>query len=100
MPEIVKRGPGRPKGARNKVTRDIKELAQPYAPAALKTLTSIMKDSESDAARVAAAKELLDRAYGRSHQTMAATVETTRYVVQMPAPVEKTPDWLNQHKPH
>lgn len=61
---------GRPKGALNKVTRDIKVLAQKHTPDALKTLASIMLKSESDQARVSAAKELLDRAYGKSPQAL------------------------------
>lgn len=59
---------GRPKGALNKSTKDIKALAQKHTPDALFTLASIMKASDSDAARVSAAKELLDRAYGKAPQ--------------------------------
>lgn len=61
---------GRPKGALNKATRDIKALAQPYAPEALKTLAQIMRKSESDQARVAASKELIDRAFGKAPQAL------------------------------
>jgi len=59
---------GRPRGALNKSTKDIKALAQKHTPEALHTLVSVMKFSESDAARVSAAKELLDRGYGKSPQ--------------------------------
>lgn len=61
---------GRPKGALNKATKDIKALAQKHTPAALKTLVRIMKVSGSDPARVAAAKELLDRAHGKAAQAV------------------------------
>jgi hypothetical protein len=61
-------GAGRRKGTPNKATADIKAQAQKYTPDALKTLHAIMRDSESDAARVSAAKELLDRGYGKSPQ--------------------------------
>jgi hypothetical protein len=61
---------GRVKGVPNKATRDIKALAQKHTPEALKTLVSIMKTSESDPARVAASKELLDRAYGKPAQAI------------------------------
>lgn len=61
---------GRQKGVPNKATRDIKALAGKHTPEALKTLVSIMQGSKSDAARVAAAKELLDRAYGRPAQAI------------------------------
>ena len=49
----------------NKATRELKELAQPYAPEAIATLREIMQHGATDAARVAAARELLDRGYGR-----------------------------------
>ena len=63
------RGKGRPKGAVNKVTADVRALAQQYGPRAIKTLASIMENEEQPApARVSAAKELLDRAYGKSPQ--------------------------------
>ena len=59
MPTWGKRtGAGRPKGAVSKSTAEIKALAGKHTPEALKTLVSVMKGSESDAARVAAAKEL------------------------------------------
>lgn len=61
---------GRVKGTPNKATRDIKALAGKHTPEALKTLVSIMQGSESDAARVAAAKEILDRAYGKAPQAL------------------------------
>lgn len=59
---------GRPKGALNKSTKDIKALAQKHTPAALRTLVGVMAKSESDAARVAAARELLDRGHGKAPQ--------------------------------
>ena len=59
---------GRVKGTPNKATAELKVLAREYTPEALKTLVNVMKASESDAARVAAAKELLDRGHGKSPQ--------------------------------
>jgi hypothetical protein len=65
---------GRQKGATNKVAADIKALAQEHGPDAVKTLAEIMKDvSVSPAARVAAAKELIDRGYGKAMQTTELT---------------------------
>ena len=66
-------GAGRRKGVPNKATADIKAMAQKYTPGALQVLHSIMKGSESDAARVSAAKELLDRGYGKSPQAITGT---------------------------
>lgn len=59
---------GRTKGTPNKTTADVKALAQQYAPAALEELARLAKEAESEAARVAAIKEILDRAYGKSRQ--------------------------------
>lgn len=62
---------GRPKGSLNKATKDIKALAQEYAPAALKELARIATKGKSEAARVSAIKELLDRGFGKSPQVIA-----------------------------
>lgn len=91
---------GRVKGVPNRATRDIKALAQKHTPEALKTLVSIMKASVSDPARVAAAKELLDRGYGRSTQTVNATVEDRRMVAELPATSRTADEWSSQHGPH
>ncbi len=63
----VKTG-GRTPGTLNKATKDIKALAAPYGEPAVKELARIMTESESDAARIAAAKELIDRGYGKAKQ--------------------------------
>jgi hypothetical protein len=59
---------GRKKGSRNKATADVKAAAQKYTTEALDVLASIMRMSDGDAARVAAAKELLDRGHGKPAQ--------------------------------
>lgn len=59
---------GRPKGALNKVTAEVKELAQKHGPDAIKTLAKLAKGADSDAAKIAACRELLDRAYGKAAQ--------------------------------
>lgn len=59
---------GRKAGTPNKATADVKSLAQKYAPAALEELARLAREAESEAARVAAIKEILDRAYGKSRQ--------------------------------
>ena len=64
---------GRKKGTLNKSTAEIKELAQNYSAKALETLSSIMRNSDNDTARIAAAKELLDRGYGKVTQPMEHT---------------------------
>jgi hypothetical protein len=65
-------GKGRPKGVKNKVSQDVRALAGEYGPKALKTLAEIMECKKSPAAaRVSAAKEILDRAYGKAPQPIA-----------------------------
>lgn len=60
---------GRQKGVPNKATAEIKALAQVHGPDAIATLVKIMQGAKQpSASRVAAAKELLDRAYGKSAQ--------------------------------
>ena len=62
---------GRQKGTLNKVTADIRAMAQTYGSEAVDTLAEIMRDeSKPDAARIAAAKELLDRGFGKSPQSL------------------------------
>ena len=62
---------GRTKGTPNKSTSEIKALAQAHGAEAIKSLVAIMKNAESDASKVAAIKELLDRGYGKATQTHA-----------------------------
>lgn len=58
---------GREKGKPNKATAEVKALAAEYGPEAVQRLAEIMRSpDEPAAARVAAAKELLDRAYGKA----------------------------------
>lgn len=61
---------GRVKGTLNKATADIKALARQYTEEAMAGLIGIVRNSESDAAKVAAIKEILDRAYGKSKQPL------------------------------
>lgn len=59
---------GRKAGTPNKSTRELRELVQPYAPEAVKELARLALNAESEQARVAAIRELLDRGYGKSAQ--------------------------------
>lgn len=47
---------------------EIKTAARDYAGLALKTLVNVMRTGETDRDRVAAAKEVLDRAFGKPVQ--------------------------------
>ena len=65
---------GRRKGTPNKVTRDIRALAVGYGPDCIAALVEIGLDekrrSANEATRIAAIKELLDRAYGKPGQAV------------------------------
>ena len=56
-----KRYGGRQKGTPNKVTAEIKSVAQEYGAKAVEVLADVMLKSDQPAVRVAAAKELLLR---------------------------------------
>jgi hypothetical protein len=68
---------GRVKGTPNKLTKDIKALAQVYGPAAIRRLADLAgltnrkgTEAQAEATRVAAMKELLDRGYGKAKQPL------------------------------
>src|SRR5262245_46204770 len=69
---------GRQKGTPNKATAEVKVLAQKYAPAAIEELGRLSTEAESESARVAAANSLLDRAYGKPVQPVAANIAVMR----------------------
>lgn len=61
-------GAGRPRGQPNRVTKEVREMAGEYGPQALEKIVTLL-DSEDDKTVLAAAKEVLDRAYGRPKQS-------------------------------
>lgn len=63
-------GAGRKPGIPNRVTADIKALAQSYGPEAVEELVRIFRTSENDTARISAVKELLDRGFGKAAQSV------------------------------
>ena len=68
-------GPGRPKGVPNKNTQQIKMLALQAAPLAMATLISLAKSGKTEQVRVAASKEILDRALGKATQPIGQDPE-------------------------
>lgn len=81
MAKGVKTG-GRKAGTLNKATAEIKELARQYAPEALEALVKVIRSSDSDAARVAAIREVLDRGYGKSTQYIGGDEENPLRTIQ------------------
>jgi len=63
-------GAGRPNGSRNKITLEVRELALEHGPTALKNLVTLSQKAKSESVRLAAIREVLDRAYGRPQQAM------------------------------
>jgi hypothetical protein len=59
---------GRLAGTPNKATAEIRDLARADGPAVFKELVRLAFKSNSEQTRVAAIKEILDRAYGRPTQ--------------------------------
>lgn len=84
-------GAGRPAGRPNKITADIKALAQVHAETAITELATILTTSESDQARIAAAKELLDRGFGKATQHSEITGKDGAPLGGLPA---AGVDWL------
>lgn len=67
------RGKGRVKGVPNKATASIKDIARQYTDDAMTALVTVIRGGEGipAAAQVAAAKEMLDRAYGKATTVLA-----------------------------
>ncbi len=61
---------GRRKGTPNRATAEIREHAQHYTVEALEGLAQIARTSDSDAAKVAAWKAILDRGHGGPAQAV------------------------------
>ncbi len=74
---------GRIVGTPNRVTAEIRVHAQHYTVEALEGLAQIARTSESDAAKVAAWKAILDRGHGRPAQSheVSGQVGSPIYVV-------------------
>lgn len=77
---------GRQAGTPNKITADIKALAMQHAPAAMKELARLAIKAESEAARVAAIKELFDRGFGKAKQSVE--FDGSLSVTPMPTVIE------------
>jgi len=67
-PEKKKKTGGRVAGTLNKSTSAVKDLALKYSEDAFGELARLSTDAENENTRVAACKEILDRAYGKSAQ--------------------------------
>jgi hypothetical protein len=96
MPQVVGRPPpgqkgkprapgsGRQKGALNRYSGEMRELAKGYGPKVIEGLWQIFETGDTASARVAAGRELLDRGYGRPAQAVTGADEgpvTIKHIV-------------------
>lgn len=70
-----KTGGGSRKGKPNKLNRELREAAREYTEEAVCTLVRIMRDGETDQAKLTAADKLLDRGHGKAAQIIAGDKE-------------------------
>jgi hypothetical protein len=68
---------GRKKGSKNKAPNGLQQLARVYTAQALDCIFTIMQHGNNEAARVAAAREILDRGYGKPRQTVDISGDLT-----------------------
>src|SRR5262245_22892204 len=65
---------GRRPGTPNKVASDIRAICQKAAPEVLTELLRLSRFGKHEMTRIAAAKEILDRGFGRAKQTLTGEV--------------------------
>lgn len=68
-------GAGRKAGGTNSNPPDIKHLARRYAGEAMDTLYRVMKNSKNESNRTVAAREILDRGFGKPTQAISGDPE-------------------------
>jgi hypothetical protein len=78
---------GRKAGTPNRATRSMNDIARGYGPRVIEKLWMICENGESDAAKVSAARELLDRGYGKPAQALVGDPNE---------PVEIVVRWLGE----
>lgn len=82
---------GRPAGSLNKVTADIRALAQVHSETAIAKLAYLMENGQSETAIIAACSAILDRGHGKPKQSLdvdanvkAAIQTVERQIVRPP----------------
>ena len=72
---------GRVAGTLNKATAEMKDIARSYGPEAVELLWTLARTAESEQAKVAAAREILDRGYGKASQIIAGDKENPLEII-------------------
>src|SRR5262245_44110897 len=85
---------GNPTG-RPKLPAEMKEMFQAKAPEAFEVLSRHLQSPDAKVA-IAAATQILDRAYGRPVQSIDANIteEPIRYYVELPRKADTPTEWL------
>ena len=80
--------------------KDIRAMARSHTDSALNVLRGIMNEvSAPPSARVAAALGILDRGWGRPHQSVEVSGEIVNRVIRAPQVIENISDWSNKYIP-
>ena len=90
-----KKGQSGNPGGRPKLPAEIREMFQAKAPEAFEVLSRHLQSSDAKVA-IAAATQILDRAYGRPVQSIDASIndDPVRYIVELPEKSATTEEWL------
>jgi hypothetical protein len=92
-----KKGESGNPGGRPKLPAEMREMFQANAPEAFEVLCKHLHANDPKVS-VTAAKEILDRAYGRPLQSIDANVTedggSVRYYAEVPEPCSSTEEWL------
>jgi hypothetical protein len=89
---------GNPRG-RSKMDFRLAELAKTHTEQALNVLIRIATRGKSESARVTAASVLLDRGWGKPHQSVEVNGELIHtYVARLPAITAEVSDWQKQNQ--
>ena len=82
-------------GGRPKLPAEMREMFQAKAPEAFEVLSRHLQSPDAKVA-IAAATQILDRAYGRPVQSIDANIteDPIRYIVELPKKSATTQEWL------
>lgn len=88
---------GNPNG-RPKLDAKVKELARTHAAKAFQKIVELM-DSPQPTVALAAAQEILNRAYGKAPQSLEVSGGVGHFVVQLPTAQTSTEEWKLSFSP-